>query len=84
MALRHFGCRHLLARHLSSAAADAVTPYRAMAGAAAAQREAWAKADELLHARMRQHVPAALNHNGEESFDNHLVGVQSVSSSPGF
>lgn len=71
--------RHLWSRPLSSAAADAVAPYRAMTGAAMAQREAWAKADELLHARMREHVPAALNHNGEESFDNHLVGVQSVS-----
>ena len=27
---------------------------------------------------MRKHVPAALKHNGEEAFDNHLVSVQSV------
>lgn len=27
---------------------------------------------------MRTHVPAALEHNGEENFANHLVGVQSV------
>ena len=31
-----------------------------------------------MHARMKEHVPAALEHNGEESFANHLVGVQSV------
>eukprot|EP00967_Tisochrysis_lutea_P024014 scaffold27548_cov32-Tisochrysis_lutea.AAC.2 len=49
-----------------------------MASASADQRLAWAKADEVLHSRMRQHVPAALAHNGEEAFDNHLIGVQSV------
>ena len=27
---------------------------------------------------MREHVPEALAHNGEEAFDHHLVGVQSV------
>ena len=70
--------RLLGARHLSSAAADAVAPYRAMAQATAAQRGEWAKADEVLHARMREHVPAALKHNGEEAFDDHLIGVQSV------
>ena len=58
--------------------AYAVTPYRELASATAAQREAWAAQDELLHARMKEHVPAALEHNGEESFANHLVGVQSV------
>ena len=41
-------------------------------------RQAWSAQDELLHARMKEHVPAALEHNGEESFANHLVGVQSV------
>ena len=40
--------------------------------------QAWATQDELMHARMKEHVPAALEHNGEESFANHLVGVQSV------
>ena len=38
--------------------------------------QAWAAEDERLHARMRTHVPEALEHNGEESFANHLVGVQ--------
>ena len=59
-------------------AAYAVTPYREMASATAAQKAEWAVRDELLHAKMREHVPAALAHNGEETFDNHLVGVQSV------
>jgi len=62
----------------SAAAAYAVTPYRAMADATDAQRAAWATQDEVLHARMRELVPAALKHNGEEAFDDHLIGVQSV------
>ena len=33
--------------------AYAVTPYRELASATAAQREAWAAQDELLHARHR-------------------------------
>lgn len=43
-----------------------------------AKREQWAASDLKLHACMRKHVPAALAHNGEEAFDDHLVGVQSV------
>ena len=56
--------------------AYAVTPYRQMAGATEQQRAAWATRDELLHAKMREHVPAALAHNGEETFDDHLVGLE--------
>lgn len=56
----------------------AVTPYRDIANATPAQREEWQKADVALHARMAEYVPAALKHNGEEAFDQHLVGVQSV------
>ena len=58
--------------------ADAVSPYRQMVRVPASQREAWAQKDGVLHSKMREHVPAALAHNGEEAFDNHLVGVQSV------
>ena len=65
-------------RLLSTEAAYAVTPYRNIVNATAAQREAWAEMDVVLHAEMRKHVPAALKHNGEEAFDSHLVGVQSV------
>ena len=65
-------------RLLSAVADYAVAPYRQIVGATAAQREQWAAADKLLHERMREHVPDALAHNGEESFDLHLVGVQSV------
>ena len=56
----------------------AVEPYRQIAGATQEQRTSWAAADTKLHEAMRQHVPEALAHNGEESFDLHLVGVQSV------
>jgi hypothetical protein len=64
---------------MSTAAADyAAAPYRQLAFSSAEQRREWETADTLLHARMREHVPAALEHNGEESFDHHLVGVQSV------
>lgn len=35
-------------------------------------------ADKALHAKMAEYVPDALQHNGEEAFDQHLVGVQSV------
>jgi len=66
------------ARRSFAAAADAVVPWRQMGNATAAQREAWAAEDVLLHAQMREHVPEALAHNGEEAFDDHLVGVQSV------
>ena len=66
-------------RSLSSATASyAVAPYRDLVGASAAEVEAWAAADVSLHAEMRKRVPAALKHNGEEAFDRHLVGVQSV------
>ena len=68
-----------LRRRLSTAATEyAVTPYRHIANATEAQRSAWAAQDVTLHAEMRKHVPAALKHNGEEAFDSHLVGVQSV------
>lgn len=46
--------------------AYACTPYREMAWATPDQRAAWAEADSVLHARMREHVPEALAHNGEE------------------
>jgi len=56
----------------------AVAPYRSLARASAADRARWAADDLELHAAMRAHVPAALKHNGEEAFDDHLVAVQSV------
>ena len=56
----------------------AVAPYRRIDGASVAQRAAWAVTDTKLHNAMREHVPAALAHNGEEAFDDHLVAVQSV------
>ena len=62
----------------AAASDDAATPWHQIAGATTAQRAEWAEADTRLHAEMRKHVPAALAHNGEEAFDNHLVGVQSV------
>lgn len=65
-------------RRYLSTEAYAVTPYRKIMNATDAQREAWAKADKALHAQMAKYVPAALKHNGEEAFDQHLVGVQSV------
>ena len=75
-AARRGGAR---ARALSKAAQDyAVTPYRLIAHASESQRAAWAERDLILHSEMRKHVPAALKHNGEEAFDNHLVSVQSV------
>lgn len=49
-----------------------------MVHATTEQRRAWAAADDILHVRMREHVPAALEHNGEEEFAKHLIGVQSV------
>jgi hypothetical protein len=58
--------------------AYAVTPYRELARATEADRKRWADDDVALHAAMRAHVPAALKHNGEEAFDEHLVAVQSV------
>lgn len=61
-----------------STEAYAVAPYRSMIYASAEQKQAWAEADVKLHSEMRKHVPAALQHNGEETFDDHLVGVQSV------
>ena len=71
--------RALLGRRcLCSAAEYAVAPYRNMARMTAQQRDAFAAADVLLHQKMRELVPAALAHNGEEAFDAHLVGVQSV------
>jgi hypothetical protein len=66
---------NVAARHASE---YAVAPYRNLVHATETQRTEWAAADVLLHARMRDHVPAALAHNGEETFDDHLVGVQSV------
>jgi hypothetical protein len=65
-------------RLLSTDVAYAVTPYRQLVNASEVQRAAWAKADTALHAQMAKYVPAALKHNGEEAFDQHLVGVQSV------
>ena len=60
----------LCRRHLSSAAAQyAVAPYRALIHATDEQRATWAIADERLHSKMREHVPEALAHNGEEEFD---------------
>jgi hypothetical protein len=56
----------LVVRSLSSDAAYAVTPYRQLLDATAAQREAWAAEDVALHARMAEYVPSALKHNGEE------------------
>ena len=76
-ALRRANVR-LLSAASATVADYAVAPYRQIAGATTAQRKQWAAADELLHERMREHVPEALAHNGEESFDLHLVGVQSV------
>ena len=64
---------------MSTAAAEyAVAPYRAMVHLTDAQRVKFAEDDVVLHEKMREHVPAALAHNGEEAFDQHLVGVQSV------
>jgi len=81
MLLRNF--RRALSRtptkRLSSTkSAYASTPYRELLKCSAAQKTEWAQRDVRLHAEMRQRVPAALAHNGEESFDDHLVGVQSV------
>ena len=59
----------VLARRMSTTAEYAVAPYRQMVNATAEQRTIWAAADVTLHARMRDHVPAALQHNGEEEFD---------------
>ena len=71
--------RRPLAAALSTAAAEyAAAPYRELRAASASQKAAWAARDESLHAEMRARVPAALEHNGEEAFDAHLVGVQSV------
>ena len=67
-----------LLRRLSSSAAYASAPYRQLAWASDQQKTAWAAEDTKLHAKMREHVPEALAHNGEEAFDHHLVGVQSV------
>ncbi len=68
-----------LARRSASSTADyACAPYRLIIDATPEQRAAWAEKDSTLHAAMRKHVPAALEHNGEEAFDDHLVGVQSV------
>jgi len=66
------------ARRCLSTTAYAVAPYRALVHATDEQRTAWAAADAVLHKRMHEHVPAALQHNGEEEFAKHLVGVQSV------
>ena len=72
-------CRAASRRLLSTAAAEyAVAPYRAMVHLTDAQRVKFAEDDVVLHEKMREHVPAALAHNGEEAFDQHLVGVQSV------
>jgi len=68
----------LCQRRLSTEPAYAVEPYRNLLNATQEQRSSWADADATLHAAMREHVPAALAHNGEEDFDRHLVGVQSV------
>ena len=65
-------------RALSTKSAYASAPYRELRDVPEKQREAWAQRDVGLHAEMRKRVPAALAHNGEESFDDHLVGVQSV------
>ena len=65
-------------RALSTKSAYASAPYRELRDVPQQQREAWAQRDVGLHAEMRKRVPAALAHNGEESFDDHLVGVQSV------
>ena len=62
----------------SAAEQYAAAPYRLLANSTESQRAAWAERDVVLHAEMRKHVPAALKHNGEEAFDAHLVGVQSV------
>ena len=67
-----------LARRLSSSAAYASAPYRQLAWASDQQKTAWAAEDTKLHAKMREHVPEALAHYGEEAFDHHLVGMQSV------
>ena len=59
----------LFSRRLSAAAANyAAAPYRAMDNATDEQLHEWAAADDLLHARMKEFVPAALEHNGEEEF----------------
>ena len=65
-------------RALSTKSAYASAPYRELRDVPAPQREAWAQRDVGLHAEMRKRVPAALAHNGEVSFDDHLVGVQCV------
>ena len=62
-------------RALSTKSAYASAPYRELRDVPASQREAWAQRDVGLHAEMRKRVPAALAHNSEESFDDHLVGV---------
>ncbi|KAG9415441.1 hypothetical protein AC1031_008883 [Aphanomyces cochlioides] len=40
--------------------------------------EAWKQHDLKLHQFIKESVPEALAHTGEVSFDEHLVGVQSV------
>ncbi len=69
----------LAARALSSAVEDAATAWRDTSRHHPPQTiEQWRADDARLHQRMRDLVPSALKHNGEEAFDNHLVGVQSV------
>ena len=71
-------CSSAFSTAAAAPAEYACAAYRRMDFATAGQREKWAVKDEALHAEMRKHVPAALTHNGEETFDEHLVGVQSV------
>ena len=68
----------VLARRMSTTAEYAVAPYRQMVNATAEQRTIWAAADVTLHARMRDHVPAALQHNGEEEFDQRTRNAASA------
>ena len=75
---RECAAPYLLRASAAVASDYASTPWRQIAGATPQQLAAWADDDKRLHAEMRKHVPAALAHNGEEAFDNHLVGVQSV------
>jgi len=77
-ALQRVSATRHAARRAAGSAAYAAAPYRALAFATEAERSAWAERDATLHEEMRKRVPAALAHNGEESFDDHLVGVQSV------
>ena len=76
--LRLVRCAVAAGARRSSAGAYAVARYRNLDDAPAAARDAWRRSDATLHGEMRKRVPAALKHNGEEAFDDHLVGVQSV------